>query len=327
MRDDDALDLVEKAYAAAETPALWDDFLLRLGDLLRATSIGLFYQDLRTSDATIGANVRADPSWTQKYVEHYAAINPVIRSRRCAISERSVLTSQMMIDDDELRRHEYYADWLQPQDLFHAVNVCLFRQENIVANLVAFRPERDEPFATEDVVMLHRIEPHVRRALRLYERIDRVEQEFDDLRSLLDRLNVAAIVTDPASRVLYANRAADDLLLRRDGIASSPHGLELSTIGATAELRKIVARCCTESEANESELLLAPRVTDRAPLQLFVFPLRRPRQLLGRASALVIVADPEAPADVDAMRDLFGLTPAEARLAAKLRDGLSLHDA
>jgi DNA-binding CsgD family transcriptional regulator len=153
----------------------------------------------------------------------------------------------------------------------------------------------------------------------------------------LDAMPFAAIVLDERGRILESNRSAE--LLLRSGRGLKALGRRLSTCdpGAAQEVGAAIERACLFRSASSpatATLLRCRRTPPARPLQLLVAPIapRHGAELLGftprRAAALVIAADPDAapmPA-ADALRQLFGLTPALSRLAAALAAGKSIAD-
>ena len=77
--------------------------------------------------------------------------------------------------------------------------------------------------------------------------------------------------------------------------------------------------------------MAAPSAGRRIPLSLTVAPLRSQRYefFRDRLTAIVCVADPESGASLPqrALSDLFGLTPAETRVAMALFEGRTSRDA
>lgn len=75
----------------------------------------------------------------------------------------------------------------------------------------------------------------------------------------------------------------------------------------------------------------ALRRSGKRPYSILVSPLCRSALMLTRMrpAACVVIADPEQSPAIshDVLRSLYGLTPAEVRLAAKLASGTSLQSA
>ncbi len=125
------------------------------------------------------------------------------------------------------------------------------------------------------------------------------------------------------------NRAAEQLLAEDSSLQAGPDGLLVERTAECARLKQLVAQatdCSAGAEPGLSGVLTVSRQDD-SPLQLLVTPVRgfdldgsRP------VRAVVFAGDPaqgSRPTN-DTLRILFGLTPAECRLAMLLADGHSL---
>lgn len=159
-------------------------------------------------------------------------------------------------------------------------------------------------------------------------------------RQALDRLSDAVILLDAKGRRVDANRAAERLLARRDGLSLAPEGLRAAEVATTVELRGLVARAAETDPPREGRpegpLLLARRC-GRSPLVAVVTPLGRrrspsldrrlDRRRERRAVVAVFVSDPdELEPPPEWLRRLYGLTPTEAEVAARLARGRGLKE-
>jgi len=150
---------------------------------------------------------------------------------------------------------------------------------------------------------------------------------------LLHRLTHAVILVDERGRVVRMNQRAAEIIAQGDGLMIQRDVLRGVRPTDTAALHRLIG------EAAHSEAgggcgagigLRLERPSRRWPLTVLVAPLRiQGSPSNGDAAAAVFVNDPEhAPAlDAGMLRDWFGLTPAEARLAVVLAQGHSLAEA
>jgi len=146
------------------------------------------------------------------------------------------------------------------------------------------------------------------------------------LEQLLDQLLIGVILTDDQARPCYINRAAHDLLARRDGLVDSPTGLMAATAAQTRHLRQAVALMATAPYVTGSAcryLGLPRRASHAMPLLVRLSPLPGPPR-----GVVVFVTAPEhlRPIPREALTVAFGLTPREAALAGMLADGHELRD-
>ena len=149
----------------------------------------------------------------------------------------------------------------------------------------------------------------------------------------LDLLNVGVGVTNGLCQLLFANHTAQQILATRDG-------LEVTTEGVFGSLKKsctpplsALIRQVTQGtlRGTSSDMVLAVRrPSGKRPLTLLLRSLReRSAQKHPTAPAvLVFVLDPELPvaATESGLRQLYGFTSTEARLAHLLMEGNALED-
>ncbi|MGC2194947.1 MAG: helix-turn-helix transcriptional regulator [Terriglobales bacterium] len=150
----------------------------------------------------------------------------------------------------------------------------------------------------------------------------------------LDLVNIGVGVTNGLRQLLFANHTAQQILATRDGLEVAP--------GGTLDTLK---KCCNPplrallQQAAQGELRGAPtlretvlavrRPSGKRPLTLLVRSLKGRSQAHPTAPAvLVFVLDPELPvqASESGLRQLYGLTSSEARLAYLLMEGKALDD-
>lgn len=150
----------------------------------------------------------------------------------------------------------------------------------------------------------------------------------------LDLLNIGVIVTDGCRQLLFANHTAEQLLLARDGLQVSREGVLVSlSQGSNPSLKELVQQithASVEQQEARDAVLAVQRPSGRKPLSLLVRPLR---STLGCSHAAVsgilfFLSDPELPLrDTETrLRQLYGLTSCEARLANLLMEGKTLHE-
>lgn len=133
----------------------------------------------------------------------------------------------------------------------------------------------------------------------------------------IEIMPVAVALVDTRMRVLFANRAARLLLARRDGLGVRDDCLYGADAHATSTLRRCLGGA-----------VCLPRPSGKPPLLVTVVPLR----LRGavpverRPAAALFIADPEAepPSATSVLGELFGLTPAEERVALLVAEGRGL---
>jgi DNA-binding CsgD family transcriptional regulator len=187
-----------------------------------------------------------------------------------------------------------------------------------------------------DAASIHLLEtliPHVQTALLLRAKIA-VSEAFELFsETALDAMSIAAILVTGTGRIRHMNQLAAGHLQGTDGLRSHQGRLTATDSYENAQLQFLIAGASGEKDASGSlpgGAMKILRPLARAWLQVAVVPAPE-RYRLGESGscALVFVSDPESRPRPRAtlMRQLYGLTPAEARLADLLLQGLEVREA
>jgi DNA-binding CsgD family transcriptional regulator len=329
------LELIGLAYDAAADPTRWSACLAALGEALRCPAVGIF--PLETGQASSYATlcVGHDPALLARYDTYYGRpdVNPYAqRVEPSMLVPGTVLRAEAVCPDRELRRTEYFEDWLRPQGLGAGGFAIVGSVRQPVVLSFARAPARGHLDAQE-IALVRALVPHLGRALTLGEHLERLDAEHEARSAALDIVGVGIILVDACARPLLVNRRAQALLDACDGIGVDRDGLVAARRETTDALHRLVAETTGTTNGRGTSAggaLTLPRPSGRRALMALVTPLARGRwPVRGVAAAGVLVNDPEEvvmPA-AEALRRLWGLTPAEAGLACHLASGRSLEQA
>ncbi len=152
-------------------------------------------------------------------------------------------------------------------------------------------------------------------------------------------MSIAALLVSSKGRVLHMNQRAATYLQRADCLhlqqgkltAIDPlesARLEMLIAGAASDHRN-VTKPPTSVESMPGGAMTISRPHTQIPVQVTVIPTPEHNQIAGsESSALVFISDPSSSPRPRAalMRQLYGLTPAESRLADLLMGGLEVRD-
>ncbi|HEY3888815.1 MAG TPA: helix-turn-helix transcriptional regulator [Caulobacteraceae bacterium] len=324
--DSDMLDLV---YDAAVEPALWTSVIERLAELTGGGG-GVMVDQNQENGLGAAIVVGADPSVLTPYFGYYASRNVLLNVAdprafmRCWTPR--ILTDEDWLPKDELLRSEYYNDYLRPIDV-HAVLMIRLAARGINAvNINIGRPKRSGRFAADDIARAERLHPHLIRAYHLGRKLDAARQVDASAVELLDRSPYGLIILNEDGAVHHANRIAEDLIVRGDGLTVVGGRLCSSSAEATRRLQALISAAASadpERRSGGSMPLRTP--TRRLPLSVMVAPARSRRLAVfqGGPSVMVCVTDPEAGVSLpeQRLRELFDLTAAETRVALALLEG------
>ena len=226
------------------------------------------------------------------------------------------------------------ADSMLPQwleDSHHITAADAGQQEKY--HLWMFRSRGAAPFAEDDAGVCAMLLSHMRRAMEFSARIDSSEAERRLYSSVMDKLLVGAVLLDRKGLVLQTTPTAASALEQRNGLQLL--GGKLSATSAKDD--KALQAAIKEALARQGErtptmrALSLARPSGARNLGVIVQPLGADETWHGTrgASVAIFIRDPEICTEVETglLCELFDLTPAEATVAHRLANGLSLEEA
>lgn len=330
--------LLDAVYAAGVESDRWEDVCQEFGRQLDGR-IAWALQAPDTTDVQSfqGFTVNYADGFIDLYKEYYGGINPWTPGLS-AMPVGAILTAEEVYPRQELRRTEFYADWVLPQgDILAGVAAMLFKNDKrmlvITSNIRAAEEERLLP---EVARLLERIAPHIRRSFALSQRLNTTR--FGDRHYLaqLEALPTAVLLLSKTGRPTWCNRAAE-ALLRNRALRLSPTGtIRSSDQDATRQIYEGLYAIETGAHARLRDIIPMRRA-DGPCCSAHLVPL--PRSPAGRSFideilladepvAVLTITDAaaHAPLDRKTFETLFSLTPAEAQVACAIARGAALSE-
>jgi len=329
------LQLIGLIYDAAAEPETWPSCLEALAGDLRALAIGFFPIVPGSLVTRASLTVGHDPGFLARYDAHYGQpeVNAYIQGvTPDMLVPGTVMRAEAVLPDRDLRRTEYFADWLRPQGIGAGGFAILAGPGGTPLVLSIARSPGRGHIDRDEQTLLRLLVPHFERALAVDQRLERLAEERRASESALDLLDVAVVLVDHAGRPIHMNRRAHGLLQANDGFGANGEGLRGATPEATAMLRRCIADAVRTGAGRGFDAggaVVLPRPSGRRALSAMVSPIapERWRTMPATAFAAVLISDPDALAapPVTVLRRLWGLTGAEAILAREMAAGHSLH--
>jgi DNA-binding CsgD family transcriptional regulator/PAS domain-containing protein len=239
----------------------------------------------------------------------------------------------MLCPDEELTKSEFYNDFLRHYGMFHQCGAVLGQEGSHTSAITLLRNKKAGPFGAGHVSLLRLLEPHLQSAIKVHFQVCQIRAQSQSAQWILDLLPKAVFFLDRRGKVIYMNQAAaqlvqdGDVLRLRNGEleASNPRearGLQVLLVGArNSEMLPGI---------QPGGMMWLTRTSLRSPVSVEVLPfLAVASPVPGSVSAVVFVTDlaRKAPTNVATLRALWKLTEAEADLALKLLNGMTLKEA
>lgn len=330
-------EFVDLIYQAAIDSALWPEVLDRLVELIDGEAATLHWYDL-FSGMSSGVGARVDQAALDRAFEDYGPCNPL--TQKDPAKKRHNLRNYVprirrdvdWLPKEDFLKTAYYNDFFQSFGFHSDVTLGLIVEEVgggtfEGAGVNIFRQKRAGDWTGENMALCAALHPHLIRSYRLGRRIAAQQRVGESLIRFLDRAPWGVFLLDAQGRVSHFNRTGRDLLAEEAGLAVVGGRLSADRPAETRRLHQLVARAATpDGEQRAGGSMTLPTPGRQRPLSLLVCPVRGERAaLLPDPSAVVVwVTDLDATVSLPEreLRELFGLTLAESRVALALSEGL-----
>jgi DNA-binding CsgD family transcriptional regulator len=319
--------LIEGLYDAALDVSDWPPLASTFAQAFGAESCVIHSLDLANGESAIsGQTANFDAKAIETYQAHYHKVD-ILALRMATLGIGSVMLGTEVSGETEWFNSEIFNDYGRRLGITWVMGSMIPVDEHVVGALGVHRPYGAANFEINDKRRLSRLLPHLSRAMLLQRRINGLVRDRRIALEALENLGTGVIAVDADSVLLFANRTAERLLRSGLGLTIRQNRLYATDQSRADELRRLIhhaARAALGRSAEADGMLTLPRREGR-PLSLLVCPLRPDAMSMGppTATALIFLGDPDAdrPTPQHALIDLYGLTPAEARLMAALVDG------
>jgi DNA-binding CsgD family transcriptional regulator/PAS domain-containing protein len=331
-------DLVTQIYEAVLDEQLWQSFFLgNLADAVGGSSAIFFSEDIARRHVGFMAACRSDPSGLDAYAAHFATKDVWVQSA-LGRPAGAVVSSAALVPTEDFVTSEFYNDFLSHHGIFHLVTAVVENQEGRCAFASVYRPRHAGDFGPNEHKLMGVLSPHLRRALQLRSRQLIVGAQADSYLDALAALAQGVVLVDRTGTIVWASPAAESLFSTQDGLLARRRQLYAGTPHESAEILMLIqsaAKTGSDPAATPGGVMAIRRPSMRRPYQIFITPLPRAAKLAKIMPdvakvpvAAVFITDPETvPAPPEAaLQSLYGLTPAEARLAAAFAKGDTLQD-
>ena len=323
--------LIDLVYDAALDARLWSGLAPKIARAFDSTSTvlkthgaGEQVQLVEVTDNLIVAP--KDQAWAD-----YWHRNDVWVERTVALGIGRIVTGDDLMSESEFEHSGFYQDWNRHLGIYYVVGAAFPIDQNTIGVLGIHRPKGAGRYGEDDRRRVGRFLPHLNRALRMRKRLQHVELAQCASLDALDRLDTAVIVVDVNCRVLHTNAPADRMLNREAHLRVCRGHLGVADAKTGTELMRLVREAARTANGvlDAPGSALAIHRPQRLPVTVLVTPLRASWDRTGTCppAAMVFIRDPEhgAPAQ-NTLRELFGLTPTEAAIAAALVEGYGLDE-
>ncbi|MGC4394540.1 helix-turn-helix transcriptional regulator [Hydrogenophaga sp. T2] len=331
--------LTSAIYDAALDPLHWPSVLAQLKVCFRTEAETFYVLDFDTRRLTQAHLAGITPHWMACFDGLYFAPDNPWNVHSEALHRLGMVRTNERLDAytrerGVLYRSAYYHEWMRPQGFRYSLGNTLTTERSGIANVTLLRAPDLPTFDAREVRLFERLSAHFVRALRIRERLGAAALRRDQLAGALDSLQGGVLIVTPDGTLVHGNRAALQVLARGDALGYRQGRVVPAHPAARAVFAALLQGQAPRPGAPtlSPDTLVLPRTGGGLPLRVQAAGLALPLSSDHAARPCVLLAlsgtdhDPP-PSRADWLRHAHGLTPAEARLAEALLDGLSLRDA
>jgi DNA-binding CsgD family transcriptional regulator/PAS domain-containing protein len=334
LRYDIVARLIGRIYEAVLDPAHWVDFLNDLHYVFDGHALNLSLLDPSDGTLVYGAHAKCDETFVDDYRKYYSSIDPWVAEarRRNLLRPGLIALGEPIVPPNALKMTEFYNDFGRYYDSYGGVSGLFEVGQSLMA--LSIVQHKFGQFGLSEVGLVEALVPHLERAMQIHLRLEGVGITSAWATAAFDRLNGGVLFVSASGKLLFANKAARDILQRREGISTLRGELHAATPSETARLREAIATAIRVRDGEvraASTTVVIQRSVDRRPLSILIAPLPRGTRLAvcETAAVAMFVTDPErsVTTEVETIRVILGLTPSEAQLAKLLAAGKSIKEA
>jgi len=310
-------------YDAADDTALWDRFLEQLARRTQATSAALVLHDFAHAFCSVASSWELNPELSRLYEERYHTLD--VWAQRASTQAGFVCQSESICPLSELKTTDIYNDLFVPSGIEHAMFAFPENSKSRLFGVSLYRDRSRPEFTESDLEILQLLAPHLQRAFKLHFRFSELKACSSSFESALDMVSTGIALIGFRGEIIFMNRSAVALVAERDGLLATGTGFRAELQTESELLTKAIKQATSTFNRTPcvGDTFLISRRT-RPPLQVLVSPIRNSAIQISRNIAVtVFINDPmrsQRPPDT-LLRSLYGLTPAECRVALLLSDG------
>ena len=319
--------LTASIHEAALVPGPWGTVIHAVTREIGGT-IGGFVMNDPWHRTTIAVST-ADADAARTYHDYYGQLGPIVPAL-ATFAPGTVVYDSMIMPIAAIRRTEFYNEWVRPQGVNDcSVGTPLSTGRTFSAFLLAPLAGRGagDRLDTCSSLLPHLV-PHLQVAVRTTRLVGTAADETDRWHVLLDRLVRPIYLLARDGKLIHANMAGEQLLRERDGLAVAQGLLVAPLSRETLAIRDIIGRAAApDLPSGGSCAVTRPSGRGRLVLTATPVPALR-REDDGRFAVAVLVSglSPPSSAIQKLLAEIYELTPAEARLAQAIANGVGVKE-
>ena len=317
--------LIAGIYDAALETGRWPEVLARVVDFVGGHGGCLLAKDPVSHDVDTQWHTGVAPHYMRLYAETYSKLGPLAALTFGDVGQ--VISVADLMPYEGFRRSRFFREWAQPQGW---VDVAVAMIEKSADRWSYLGISRNAANGLVDDEMRRRmalVVPHVRRAQRIGNAIERRQADAAAFSDVLDHLSTGLFLLDAQGRIVHTNGAAADMLSDGGLLRAIGGRLVAGTAPVERTLRETAMTAREHGAPAERKGIVVPlRAGDgehyiaRALQLASAAPAGAGAATEAATAVFVRRAAMESPSPPDIIAETFRLTPTELRVLTALVD-------
>ncbi|HKJ22268.1 MAG TPA: hypothetical protein VKA13_04205 [Gammaproteobacteria bacterium] len=327
VKENQFVGALEHLYRAALEPQAWVAFMDEFSKVINARGGHYYLWDQQMQGITFAIPSSGYSLELQaEAADYWHSKDRMFKQSLTREGEGKWFVNNRFFDKHYLASDPFHNEFLYPNDIYHVTGYRSSSTTPVSSALGFLRGGDQGPMGDSELAWLRRLKPHLEIAGRLHREMLYLKLSATMQAQTLDTLDYPIFLVYENGFIAFHNRAAERWLTENHVITAQSYRLTGRTTKGQASLDRLLDGVF---ERRASGVQAVPRSSGEGAYQMMVLPLN-PSSRLGavwqRPLALVVVSDPLArsPLTGEQLQALFGLTPAEARVAMGLAEGRTL---
>ncbi len=337
MSETEMHETIRDLYEGILDPDAWQRSLAALCRTSGSAHASLVVLDTVRERVLINQVVNPMPEAVAAYNAHYQALDPTLAFTH-KMSVGGWYIDSRELGEEAMRRLPFYGEFFRDFNMSSQMACLVERQPHYEIFLSLQRPAGRAVYSPDDARALDWAIPHVRHAIALRDRTHAFSALAHVSAELLERVPFGVIVFADDGKPLLSNRAGEAWIRRLVPAALSGAGETMAGGGKSGDGWQFsrpfadVLRAAVDPVNAQPAQAVHATGANGGQAQLVVLPMPPAHHLSPdwqRPTVLVAVHEAGGtPFAVPALlRELYGLTPAETRLATLMTTGIGLPEA
>jgi DNA-binding CsgD family transcriptional regulator len=316
-------------YDSAAGGSDWNVALTHMARFLSARDIAIASHDMESRQEDV-ISLPIDPEFVRSYAEHWSRRN-FLWDATSKLPLGQVFNFDAAMPREQFFRSALYNSWFRPQQLDHALGANFLRDGSLSMVATIYRPSSQPDFGDREIARFKALLPHFQRALQMRWDLKCVQHLSGDIRAVLEAIGRPALLVAGDARLILSNTEGDEAIRKKILRKNESRILAARLEVETANLRMLVFTAASLNKSAAGGKMVVSRDEPHNSALLTISPLPGMRFGGSDQLALILVDDPgrdgAVPPDPVILKQQFGLTQAEARLAIALLGGETLRGA